>query len=346
MIHIVGGGCQNELLNQMTADACGRPVVAGPIEATAIGNILVQAMATGDVKSLADAREIVRDSFDVKRYEPNASKQWEEPTRSTRRWRTSSAGVNDEIESNDESNPKVRMIHTAIPRPIVRLPIFGIRPLIRIRVSSFEFRPSSFHPNLRLPMVIDCHVHVSAFTPGHGSMSPRLLEQPAVPLHALAARDRRATTRRPSGPSRQARPTRIDETEQLDAAVVLAFDAVYDRDGRLDCANTHLYVTNDYVIELCRRHPKMLFGASVHPYRKDAVAEIERCVEAGAVLLKWLPIVQDFNPADERCFPFYEALAHHKLPLLSHTGGEKSLPIARLRPWPTRSCSCRPWTAA
>jgi rhamnulokinase len=75
-IHIVGGGCQNELLNQMTADACGRPVLAGPIEATAIGNILVQAMATGDVKTLADARQIVRASFDVKRYEPTQSRQW------------------------------------------------------------------------------------------------------------------------------------------------------------------------------------------------------------------------------------------------------------------------------
>ncbi len=49
VIHIVGGGCQNELLNQMTADACQRPVLAGPVEATAAGNILVQAMATGDV---------------------------------------------------------------------------------------------------------------------------------------------------------------------------------------------------------------------------------------------------------------------------------------------------------
>jgi rhamnulokinase len=77
-IHIVGGGCQNELLNQMTADACGRPVIAGPIEATAIGNILVQAMATGDVKSLAEARSIVRNSFEVKRYEPTKSKQWED----------------------------------------------------------------------------------------------------------------------------------------------------------------------------------------------------------------------------------------------------------------------------
>jgi sugar (pentulose or hexulose) kinase len=62
----------------MTADACNRTVVAGPVEATAAGNILVQAMATGDVKSLAEAREIVRNSFDVKRYEPRETKRWDE----------------------------------------------------------------------------------------------------------------------------------------------------------------------------------------------------------------------------------------------------------------------------
>ena len=121
----------------------------------------------------------------------------------------------------------------------------------------------------------------------------------------------------------------IDGTEKLDAAVVLAFDAVHDEDGRMDLENTHLYVTNDYVIELAGRHPKMLFGASVHPYRKDAVAELERCAKAGAVLIKWLPLTQDFNPADSRCFPFYEALAHFKIPLLSHTGFEQSLPTIR-----------------
>lgn len=76
-IHIVGGGCQNLLLNQMTADACGRTVVAGPIEGTAIGNILVQAMATGQVKTLADARAIVRNSFNVKTYEPNDTAKWD-----------------------------------------------------------------------------------------------------------------------------------------------------------------------------------------------------------------------------------------------------------------------------
>ena len=62
----------------MTADACARPVIAGPVEATAIGNILVQAMATGDVKSLDEARAIVRASFEVKRYEPSDTKQWDE----------------------------------------------------------------------------------------------------------------------------------------------------------------------------------------------------------------------------------------------------------------------------
>ena len=77
VIHIVGGGTQNELLNQMTADACGRPVVAGPVEATAAGNILVQAMAVGRVKSLADARAVVRNSFNVKRYEPTDTKKWD-----------------------------------------------------------------------------------------------------------------------------------------------------------------------------------------------------------------------------------------------------------------------------
>ncbi len=78
VIHIVGGGGQNELLNQMTADACNRVVITGPTEATAAGNILTQAMATGRVKSLREAREIVCRSFDVKRYEPRESGKWEE----------------------------------------------------------------------------------------------------------------------------------------------------------------------------------------------------------------------------------------------------------------------------
>lgn len=174
-------------------------------------------------------------------------------------------------------------------------------------------------------MILDCHVHISAFTPGHGRMSAKLMNSVAFRFMrwrlGMVGSDERT--------ERELERTlveKIEETEKLDAAIVLAFDAVHDLDGRFDEANTHLYVTNDYVIELAARHRNVLFGASVHPYRKDAVAELERCVKAGAVLLKWLPIVQNFNPADSRCFPFYEALAHYKLPLLSHTGGETSLP--------------------
>jgi rhamnulokinase len=79
VIHIVGGGSQNALLCQFTADACNRPVLAGPVEATAIGNVLVQAIGLGELGSMADAREVVRRSFEVRIYEPHASESWQEP---------------------------------------------------------------------------------------------------------------------------------------------------------------------------------------------------------------------------------------------------------------------------
>ncbi len=77
-IHIVGGGCQNKLLNQFTADATAKPVVAGPIEATAAGNVLVQAIATGVVENLAEARQIVRNSFELEDFTPADTAIWDE----------------------------------------------------------------------------------------------------------------------------------------------------------------------------------------------------------------------------------------------------------------------------
>jgi len=70
VIHVVGGGSQNALLNQLTADTCQRPVVAGPVEATALGNLLVQVRASGELASLAEMREIVRQSTRVRRFNP------------------------------------------------------------------------------------------------------------------------------------------------------------------------------------------------------------------------------------------------------------------------------------
>ena len=78
VIHIVGGGTQNELLNQFTANATGRPVITGPVEATALGNILVQARTSGSVGSLEQIRSIVRASSTMQRYEPQNTAQWNE----------------------------------------------------------------------------------------------------------------------------------------------------------------------------------------------------------------------------------------------------------------------------
>src|SRR5262249_32830908 len=79
VVHVVGGGSQNELLCQFTADACNRPVVAGPVEATAIGNVLVQAIGLGLLKSLPEAREVVRRSFEVRTLEPRHPDAWQAP---------------------------------------------------------------------------------------------------------------------------------------------------------------------------------------------------------------------------------------------------------------------------
>jgi rhamnulokinase len=76
-IHIVGGGTQNHLLNQMTADATGRLVVTGPIEATAIGNLLIQAVALGSLGSLSEASTVVRASFPVTTFEPGDPSRWD-----------------------------------------------------------------------------------------------------------------------------------------------------------------------------------------------------------------------------------------------------------------------------
>lgn len=77
VIHIVGGGTQNHQLCQMAADACNRPVIAGPIEATAIGNVMMQSVAAGDVSSIAEAREVIRNSFSVEHYRPQNAAAWD-----------------------------------------------------------------------------------------------------------------------------------------------------------------------------------------------------------------------------------------------------------------------------
>ena len=77
VIHIIGGGARNALLNQFTADATGRQVLAGPVEATALGNVLVQALAAGRLGSLAEGRALIRQSFPLETFDPRPDARWE-----------------------------------------------------------------------------------------------------------------------------------------------------------------------------------------------------------------------------------------------------------------------------
>jgi rhamnulokinase len=78
VIHIVGGGSQNDVLNQFAANATGRPVIAGPVESTALGNVLIQARAAGEIGSLGEIREIVRRSYGLKEFVPADRDAWEQ----------------------------------------------------------------------------------------------------------------------------------------------------------------------------------------------------------------------------------------------------------------------------
>lgn len=76
-IHIIGGGCQDKLLCQITADATGLPVFAGPCEGTAVGNLIIQAIASGHIKDLAEARKVVAASFEIEIYTANNKADWD-----------------------------------------------------------------------------------------------------------------------------------------------------------------------------------------------------------------------------------------------------------------------------
>jgi rhamnulokinase len=83
--HIVGGGVQNELLCQFAADAIGRKVITGPVEATASGNIMMQAKALGQINSLAQGRALLRNSFSLKEYLPAGAELWDRKYRGVER---------------------------------------------------------------------------------------------------------------------------------------------------------------------------------------------------------------------------------------------------------------------
>ena len=123
-----------------------------------------------------------------------------------------------------------------------------------------------------------------------------------------------------------ARLLELVKTSSLGTAVILAQEEVYDEAGeRVEFGSFH--VPNDYVLELARRHQEFLPCVSIHPARADALEELERCLAEGAVMLKLLPNCHNVDPANPRYTRFWERMAEARLPLLAHTGGERTVPV-------------------
>jgi len=178
-----------------------------------------------------------------------------------------------------------------------------------------------------MPPVIDVHVHLISFSEKNGAfISEKLRRNPLFKMYIIAkykySGDDEAFDRHYA--ERLADEVRASKTTDL--AVLLALDGVYDRAGKLDTSRTHVYVSNEYCRKVCEEHDVFLFGPSVNPDRADAIDELEKVKAQGAVLIKWLPPSQDFDPADKKYMPYYRKLAELKLPLLSHTGYEHCVP--------------------
>ena len=113
----------------------------------------------------------------------------------------------------------------------------------------------------------------------------------------------------------------------MDAVVLLAHERVHDPDGTPRDDLGSMFVPNDVVLGLAKKFPEFLPGVSIHPARRDALEELERCLESGAVLMKCLPNCQNIDFSDQRFRPFWERMAEARLPLLAHTGGEHTVPV-------------------
>ncbi len=107
--------------------------------------------------------------------------------------------------------------------------------------------------------------------------------------------------------------------------LILAFDKHYLPDGTPDLAHTEFYVPNDYVFALAKKHPQLVPAISVHPYRPDALAELDKWAAKGARFVKWLPNAMGMDPGAERVRPFYERMKQHGMVLLTHAGEEKAV---------------------
>jgi hypothetical protein len=179
-------------------------------------------------------------------------------------------------------------------------------------------------------MRVDAHIHiVGTGTGGTGCWyRPRGLTKLGAPM---LVRSIGLTTRDLSGPEFD----RIYVEQMLaylrgssvQRALILAHELAHRDDGTPIPESASFYVPNHYVLLLAKKHPEFLPAVSIHPSRKDAFDELEYALAHGAAALKCLPNVQGIDWNDRRHTRFLERMAEAKLPLLAHTGSERTMPV-------------------
>jgi predicted TIM-barrel fold metal-dependent hydrolase len=196
------------------------------------------------------------------------------------------------------------------------------------RVTNDERRDTPLQATAQGKSLIDCHVHLAALPDtGNGChISQKLLRSPLFRFllwkHDLSPRHPREANRKYITDLRQ----ELLASAFVQKAVLLAMDGCYDEAGRLDRTHTEFLISNDYLFDTVSQYPReFLAGASINPQRRDALDELHRCANRGAVLVKILANAQQFDPADARYKRFYRTMAELGLPLLSHVGYEFSL---------------------
>lgn len=181
----------------------------------------------------------------------------------------------------------------------------------------------------------DYHVHIVGLGTDNSGMSvnPKMLSW-LYPLHRFRAQvymsGAQVTDRGQA--DRQYAQRLVDLIRNIEGhgkAHILAFDHHYNTDGTINPDKTNFYVPNEWVFKLTEQYPDVFAPTiSVHPYRADALQELEKWAKRGARFVKWLPNAQGMNPADERNDDYYRLLKKHNITLLTHVGEEAAVASA------------------
>ncbi|MGB6222235.1 amidohydrolase family protein [Haloferula sp.] len=180
-------------------------------------------------------------------------------------------------------------------------------------------------------MRIDCHIHLVGTGTGNSGCwyRPKGLTKFGEPMMTKAIG---LTVKDLHGPEFdqlyvQQLVRYVQESSLIDQALLLAHELPHTEDGTPLPEQSSLYVPNDYVLKIAAEHPEFLPAISIHPAKMGAFEELNECLDRGAAALKCLPNVQGIDWNNPRYTKFLERMAEAGLPLLAHTGSERTMPV-------------------